>query len=50
MIGLVERLLLTAEVAVLGVLAVRLAQLTWGPPLRERCGGWRAGRDSMAHR
>ncbi|OPG12767.1 DUF998 domain-containing protein [Microbispora sp. GKU 823] len=38
MIGLVERLLLTAEVAVLGVLAVRLAQLTWGPSLRERIG------------
>ncbi|WP_249346163.1 DUF998 domain-containing protein [Microbispora sp. H11081] len=38
MIGLVERLLLTAEVAVLGVLAVRLAQLAWGPWVRERVG------------
>ncbi|WP_432928486.1 DUF998 domain-containing protein [Microbispora sp. CA-135349] len=43
MIGLVERLLLTAEVAVLGVLAVRLTQLTWGPWLRERMSGRRAG-------
>ncbi|MEN3537890.1 DUF998 domain-containing protein [Microbispora sp. ZYX-F-249] len=43
MIGLVERLLLTAEVAVLGVLAVRLAQLAWGPWLRVRAAGRRAG-------
>lgn len=54
MIGLVERLLLTAEVAVLGVLAVRLAQLTWGPSLRGRIGGRiggrRAARDFLVHR
>nr|WP_225311450.1 DUF998 domain-containing protein [Microbispora cellulosiformans] len=30
MIGLVERLLLAAEVSVLGLLALRLVQLTWG--------------------
>lgn len=48
MIGLVERLLLTAEVGVLGVLAVRLAQLAWGPVLRARIGGRRA--DVMVHR
>jgi hypothetical protein len=36
MIGLVERLLLAAEVAMLQVLAVRLLRLTWGPVSRER--------------
>ncbi|MEZ0076417.1 DUF998 domain-containing protein [Planotetraspora sp. GP83] len=34
MIGLVERMLLTTEVAVLGVLAVNLLRLAWGPILR----------------
>lgn len=50
MIGLVERLLLTAEVAVLGVLTVRLAQLTWGPMLKERLAGWRTARHFMTYR
>jgi Protein of unknown function (DUF998) len=42
MIGLVERLLLTAEVAVLGVLAVQLLRLVWAPP--PLVGQWRERR------
>ncbi|ETK34657.1 DUF998 domain-containing protein [Microbispora sp. ATCC PTA-5024] len=50
MIGLVERLLLTAEVAVLGVLAVRLLSLTWAPVLRERLVEWRERRNFVTYR
>ncbi|MEW9527492.1 DUF998 domain-containing protein [Microbispora sp. NPDC049125] len=50
MIGLVERLLLTAEVAALGVLAVRLLQLTWGPVLHDRLIEWRTRRNFVTYR